>query len=108
MYCAVYRMYEGSESLGEEAMRRAPTRGLLSYQDRLRHDEIRMTVFTARLGDEHGHYVLPPLDSAVVLRIDERGILIGGAEVHSRTGKRNSHTTHSRQAWLIQPEMARV
>ena len=74
------------------------------YSPRLKHDEIRLTVFTAQLlalrGDE---CVIPVLDSAVLMKINERGMLLSGQEVIARNADRNTRKEYYRQAWVIKP-----
>lgn len=103
MWCDVIRLLISETPSGDRVERRPAVRGRIDYSPRLRHDEIRLTVFTAYLSDEDGNNLLPPLDAAVLLKIDNEGILLGGAAVYSRTGGRNSRTFHTRQAWLISP-----
>ena len=74
------------------------------YSPRLKHDEIRLTVFTAQLlGLRSDASVIPVLDSAVLMKINERGMLLSGQEVIARNGGRNTRKEYHRQAWVIKP-----
>ena len=47
--------------------------------------------------------VIPVLDSAVLMKINERGMLLRGQEVSARNDGRDARKEHYRQAWVIKP-----
>ena len=47
--------------------------------------------------------VIPVLDRAVLMKINERGMLLRGQEVIARNDGRNARKEHYRQAWVIKP-----
>ena len=78
--------------------------GRLIYSPRLKHEQIRLSVFTAQLlALDSDNCVIPVLDSAVVMKISARGLLLSGQEVIARNGSRNSRTEYYRQAWVVKP-----
>jgi len=104
MECSVYRLYSNGTKLSEAVRGRSPVVGRLVYAPRLKHDQIRLTVFTAQLlALDNERCVIPVLDSAIVMRINERGLLLSGQEVIARGNSRNSRTDYYRQAWVVKP-----
>ena len=102
--CKIYRLYSNGVKLPETVRDRAPKIGRLLYRARIPHEQIRLTVFTAQLVDlKSDQLVIPPLDSAIVVRISERGLLLCGQEVIARGGGRNSRTDYYRQEWVCKP-----
>ena len=47
--------------------------------------------------------VLPPIDSAVILRINDRGMLVSGQEVVARRGNAKSKCDYYPQQWVCKP-----
>jgi hypothetical protein len=102
--CNVYRLYSNGAKLPEGVRGRTPAVGRLTYTARLKHDQIRLTVFTAQLlALDNDNCIIPVLDSAILMRINERGILLSGQEVIARGSSRNSRTDYYRQAWVVRP-----
>lgn len=104
MRCKIHRLYRQGKVLSEEDRVLCFAIGNLKYAARLANHQIRLTVFTAHLvslGDSQ--YAVPPLDCAVLTRIDERGMLLVGQEVIARSADRNARKEHYRQAWLVEP-----
>ena len=97
-------MYSNGVALPDSVRGQKPVVGRLMYAPRLKHDEIRLTVFTAQLlalrSDE---CLIPALDSAVLMKINERGMLLSGQEVLARNSGRNARKEWYRQAWVIKP-----
>lgn len=104
MHCKVYRLYSNGVKLSEDTRQRAPREGRLIYIPRIRHEEIRQTVFTAQLVELNSDkLIIPPIDSAVILRINDRGLLVAGQEVIARGGGRNARGDYYRQEWVCKP-----
>ena len=104
MQCHVFRLYSKGIELPATVRERAPVSGRLMYAPRLKHEQIRLSVFTAQLlALESDDCVIPVLDSAIVMKISARGMLLSGQEVIARNGSRNSRTEYYRQAWVIKP-----
>lgn len=105
MYCSVTPLYRAGEPLSAEQRAAATVAGVLEYEARIKHAQIRLSVFTAYLvAGEDRHYKLPPLDSAVLLRIDSRGMVLAGQEIIARGAGRNARKECHKQAWLVQPQ----
>ena len=104
MECRVFRLYSNGVALPDSVRGHKPVVGRLMYAPRLKHDEIRLTVFTAQLlGLRSDASVIPVLDSAVLMKVNERGMLLSGQEVIARNGGRNTRKEYYRQAWVIKP-----
>ena len=104
MQCKVFRLYTSGLKLPEGVRGRAPAVGRLIYAARLKHEEIRLTVFTAQLlALDNDNCIIPVLDAAIVMRINERGMLLSGQEIIARGNSRNSRTDYYRQAWVVRP-----
>ena len=89
--CKVYRLYSNGVKLSEQARQTQPKIGRLLFAARIRHKQIRLTVFTAQLLElKSEDMVLPPIDSAVILRINDRGLLVAGQEVVARRSSNKS------------------
>ncbi len=102
--CKIYRLYSRGVKLPETLRDRAPQIGRLLYRARIAHEQIRLTVFTAQLVALHSdQLVIPPLDSATLIRVNERGMLFCGQEVIARGSGRNSHTDYYQQEWVCKP-----
>jgi hypothetical protein len=102
--CKIYRLYSNGLKLPEALRDRAPKIGRLLYRARIGHEQIRLTVFTAQLVDlKSDQLVIPPLDSATLIRINERGLLFCGQEVIARGGGRNARTDYYQQEWVCKP-----
>lgn len=105
MYCSVSPLYRAGEPLSAEQRAAATVAGVLEYEARIKHAQIRLSVFTAYLvAGEDRHYKLPPLDSAVLLRIDSRGMVLAGQEIIARGAGRNARKECHKQAWLVRPQ----
>ena len=104
--CKVYRLYNNGAKLAETVRPGAPKIGRLVYSARLRHEQVRLTVFTAQLLELNGDQnLIPPIDSAIILRINERGILLCGQEVIARRGGIKAKCDYYRQSWVCKPLM---
>lgn len=102
--CKIYRLYSNGTRLSENLIDRAPKIGRLLYRARIRHEKIAFTVFTAQLVElTSDNLVIPPLDSAILLRISERGMLLCGQEVIARGRGKNSRTDYYQQEWVCKP-----
>ena len=87
MKCKVYRLYSNGARLSEAVRPGAPKIGRLIYSARLRHEQLRLTVVTAQLLELNSDQkLIPRIDSAVIMRINERGLLLCGQEVIVRRG----------------------
>jgi hypothetical protein len=104
VHCKVYRLYSNGIQLSEAARLSVPREGRLLYSARIRHEQVRLSAFTAQLVElNNDQLVIPPIDSALILRMNERGILIAGQEVIARGGGRNSRSDYYRQEWVCKP-----
>ena len=104
MQCKVFRLYSNGVKLSDAVLQRAPKEGRLLYASRIRHEQIRLSVFTAQLVELNSdQLVIPPIDAAVILRISDRGLLVAGQEVIARGGSRNAHCDYYRQEWVCKP-----
>ena len=104
MQCKVYRLYSNGVLLSEHHRQQQPRVGRLIYAARIRHKQVRLTVFTAQLLELRSEeMVLPPIDSAVILRISDRGMLIGGQEVIARRTNTKSKCDYYPQQWVCKP-----
>jgi len=84
----------------------APKIGRLIYSARLRHEQLRLTVFTAQLLELNSDQnLIPPIDGAVIVRINERGMLLCGQEVIVRRGGIKAKCDYYRQTWVCKPFM---
>lgn len=102
--CKVYRLYSNGAKLAETVRPGTPKIGRLVYAAKLRHEQIRLTVFTAQLLEFNGDQnLIPPIDSAVIMRINERGILLCGQELIVRRGGVKSRCDYYRQSWVCKP-----
>ena len=102
--CKVFRLYSNGSKLPEALRGRTPAVGRLMYTARLKHEQIRLTVFTAQLlALDNDNCIIPVLDSAILMRISDRGMLLSGQEVIARGSSRNSRTDYYRQAWVVRP-----
>ena len=82
MHCHVFRLYSQGVALPKPDCERAPVSGRLMYSPRLKHDQIRLSVFTAQLlALESDDCVIPVLDSAILMKISDRGLLLSGQEM---------------------------
>ena len=104
MECTVYRLYSNGILLPKQHRQTQPRVGRLIYAARLRHKQVRLTVFTAQLLELRSEdMVLPPIDSAVILRINDRGMLVSGQEVVARRGNTKSKCDYYPQQWVCKP-----
>ena len=104
MHCKVYRLYSNGVKLSDAVRQRAAKEGRLLYACRIRHEQIRLSVFTAQLVELNSdQLVIPPIDSAVILRVSDRGLLVAGQEVIARGSGRNAHCDYYRQEWVCKP-----
>lgn len=102
--CKVYRLYSNGVKLSEQARQTQPKIGRLLFAARIRHKQIRLTVFTAQLLElKSEDMVLPPIDSAVILRINDRGLLVAGQEVVARRSSNKSKCDYYPQEWVCKP-----
>jgi hypothetical protein len=102
--CKVFRLYSNGSKLPEAVRGHTPAVGRLIYSARLKHEQIRLTVFTAQLlALDNDRCIIPVLDTAILMRISDRGMLLSGQEIIARGNSRNSRTDYYRQAWVIRP-----
>lgn len=97
----VYRLRERGKRLpGDQVKERGPVLGELVYRPRL----YRTTIMLASLvADDMETYLIPPMDQAVLLQVNERGMLIGGTEVITRRMTHKARSDSFRQAWWVVP-----
>ena len=106
VHCKVYRLYSNGSKLSEAVRPGAPKIGRLVYAARLRHEQLRLTVFTAQLLELNSDQnLIPPIDSAVIIRINERGMLLCGQEVIVRRGGSKAKCDYYRQTRVCNPFM---
>ena len=106
VHCKVYRLYSNGAKLSEAVRPGAPKIGRLVYAARLRHEQLRLTVFTAQLLELNSDQnLIPPIDRAIILRINERGILLCVQEVIARRGGIKAKCDYYRQSWVCKPLM---
>lgn len=101
--CKIYRLYSNGVKLPEQHRQSQPRIGRLLYWPRVPHDEIRLTTFTAQLLElKSDALVIPPIDDATILRINERGLLLCGQEVIAGRGHK-SRSEYFPQEWVCKP-----
>ena len=104
MRCKVFRLYRHGAELSPAMRERDPVAERLVYAPRLKHDQIRLSVFTAQLlALDSDRCVIPVLNAAIVMKISGRGMLLSGQEVIARNGSRNARSDYYRQAWVVKP-----
>lgn len=105
MLCRTYRLYRLGALLPDPLRTPGATTGQFEYAARIPHTTIAGTVFAAYVRHPDGTPAIPILDRAILLRVNERGILLAGEEVIVTNPKGTHPTTveRFRQAWIVKP-----
>lgn len=102
----VYRLYHQGIKLQTPAVRQhGPAIGRHAYCARQRESALRNSIFMAQLlANTTNQYVIPVLDDAALVRLDERGMLFVGKEIVPRGVGIKTRCDYYAQAWLCKPK----
>jgi hypothetical protein len=101
MRCKVYRLYDHGVRLDKHAAQQnSPKVGRLGYELSVRAPTVELTVFVARLfATGSDQLILPVLNGARLLRVNDDGLLLHGTEVVPGRGGRSPQESY-KQSWL--------